>query len=134
MIIPNYFEDIHTLHQGTQPNRAYYIPASIPMDCLVEHREQSDRFQLLNGQWKFRYCESVHDFSEPFLSQTLTAVIGIPSRFPAFGRTTALTSISIPISDILSRRIPPMFPTKIPAVHICGSLPIHPTKRLPRSI
>lgn len=66
MIIPNYFEDIHTLHQGTQPNRAYYIPASIPMDCLVEHREQSDRFQLLNGQWKFRYCESVHDFSERF--------------------------------------------------------------------
>lgn len=66
MIIPNYFEDIHTLHQGIQPNRAYYIPASIPMDCLVEHREQSDRFQLLNGQWKFRYCESVHDFSERF--------------------------------------------------------------------
>ena len=32
MIIPNHFEDIQTLHQGTQPSRAYYIPASGPMD------------------------------------------------------------------------------------------------------
>ena len=28
MIIPHYYEDPHTLHVGTMPNRAYYIPAS----------------------------------------------------------------------------------------------------------
>ena len=27
MIIPHYYEDPHTLHVGTMPNRAYYIPA-----------------------------------------------------------------------------------------------------------
>jgi hypothetical protein len=25
------------------------------MDDLVEHRSHSDRFQLLNGNWKFRF-------------------------------------------------------------------------------
>lgn len=49
MIIPCYYEDPHTLHVGTMPNRAYYIPASRRSDALVEHRETSDRFQLLNG-------------------------------------------------------------------------------------
>ena len=66
MIVPTFYEDLHTLHVGCTPNRAYYIPASQRMDELVEHRENSDRFQLLNGNWKFRYCESVHDFKELF--------------------------------------------------------------------
>ena len=43
MIIPHYYEDPHTLHVGTMPNRAYYIPASQRSDALVEHRETSDR-------------------------------------------------------------------------------------------
>ena len=51
MIIPHYYEDPHTLHVGTMPNRAYYIPASQRSDTLVEHRETSDRFQLLNDSW-----------------------------------------------------------------------------------
>ncbi len=47
MMIPHYYEDPHSLHVGTMPNRAYYIPASRRSDALVEHRETSDRFQLL---------------------------------------------------------------------------------------
>ena len=44
MIVPAYYEDLHTLHLGTMPNRAYYIPASVHREDLVEHRERSDRF------------------------------------------------------------------------------------------
>ena len=69
MIVPAFYEDLHTLHVGCTPNRAYYIPASQRMDELVEHRENSDRFQLLNGNWKFRYCESVHNFKELFYEE-----------------------------------------------------------------
>ena len=47
MIIPAHYEDLHTHHVGTTPNRSYFIPASIRLDDLVEHRENSDRFQLL---------------------------------------------------------------------------------------
>ena len=66
MIIPHYYEDPHTLHVGTMPNRAYYIPASQRSDTLVEHRETSDRFQLLNGSWKFRYYASIYDLQDAF--------------------------------------------------------------------
>ena len=66
MIIPHYYEDPHTLHVGTMPNRAYYIPSSRRSDALVEHRETSDRFQLLNGSWKFRYYASIYDLRDAF--------------------------------------------------------------------
>ena len=66
MIIPNYFEDPGMLHENTLPWRAYYIPASHRMDCLVDARERSDRFQLLNGEWKFRYCENVRELKDSF--------------------------------------------------------------------
>ena len=66
MIIPCYYEDPHTLHVGTMPNRAYYIPASQRSDALVERRETSDRFQLLNGSWKFRYYASIYDLQDAF--------------------------------------------------------------------
>ena len=53
MIVPRYYENLSVLHENTMPARAYYIPASRRMDNLVEHREESDRMQLLNGTWKF---------------------------------------------------------------------------------
>ena len=55
MIVPRYYEDLSILHEGTMPARAYYIPASKRMDHLAEHREESDRIQFLNGNWKFRF-------------------------------------------------------------------------------
>lgn len=73
MIVPAYYEDLHTQSLGTTPNRSYFIPASTRMDDLVEHREHSDRFQLLNGNWKFKYCESIHDFEELFYEQGFDA-------------------------------------------------------------
>lgn len=66
MIIPHYYENPHILHENTMPNRAYYIPASRRMDDLTEHREQSDRMHLLNGNWKFRYYESIYDLKDRF--------------------------------------------------------------------
>ena len=38
MIVPKYFEDLNVLHKNTMPNRAYYIPASVPMDLQPETR------------------------------------------------------------------------------------------------
>ena len=66
MIVPHYYEDPHILHENTMPNRAYFIPASRRRDDLAEHRENSDRFQLLNGNWRFRYYHSIYDLQEPF--------------------------------------------------------------------
>ena len=66
MIIPRHFEDLNVLCENTLQERSYFIPASRKMDDLVEHRNHSDRFQLLNGNWKFRYFPSVEDVTEEF--------------------------------------------------------------------
>ena len=66
MIVPRYYEDLEILHDNTMPARAYYIPASKKMDDLIEHRETSDRFQLLDKNWKFQYFESIYDVKDRF--------------------------------------------------------------------
>ncbi len=66
MKIPRHYEDLKVLHENTMPARAYYIPASVWMDNLTERREESDRVQMLNGEWRFRYCRSIHKMNEDF--------------------------------------------------------------------
>ena len=69
MIVPRYYENLSILHENTMPARAYYIPASKRMDNLVEHREESDRVQLLNGTWKFQYFNSIYDIQDSFFEK-----------------------------------------------------------------
>ena len=69
MIVPRYYENLSVLHENTMPARAYYIPASKRMDDLVEHREESDRMQLLNGTWKFQYFNSIYDIQDSFFEK-----------------------------------------------------------------
>ena len=66
MLVPRFYEDLNVMHDKTMPARTYYIPASVRMNDLVEHRERSDRFQLLNGEWKFQYYNSIYDITESF--------------------------------------------------------------------
>ncbi len=66
MIVPRYYEDLNMLHDNTLPARSYYIPASERRNDLVENREHSDRFQLLNGEWDFKYFESIYDVTDAF--------------------------------------------------------------------
>ena len=69
MVVPAHFENLQVLHENTMPNRAYYIPASVKRDDLVEHRENSDRFQLLSGDWGFRYYPSVRELTDRFFEE-----------------------------------------------------------------
>ena len=66
MIVPRYYENLKVLHENTMPNRCYYIPSSKNVKTYVHDREKSDRFQLLNDQWRFRYYESIYDLQEEF--------------------------------------------------------------------
>ena len=117
MIVPAYYEDLHTHHLGTTPNRSYFIPASIRMDDLVEHRERSDRFQLLNGDWKFKYCESIHAFDDQFYEQGFDASawdsIPVPSVWQNHGYDQhQYTNIRYPF---------PVDPPYVPVDNPCGA-------------
>lgn len=84
MIIPRHYEDLQVLRGNTMASRAYYIPASRRMDTLVERREDSDRMQLLNGQWQFAYYASIYDLEDRRVAQARcgpggSLVLDIPS-------------------------------------------------------
>lgn len=69
MIVPRHYENLNILHENNMPNRCYYIPASKHLNTLVEHREDSDRFSLLNGQWKFHYYNSIYELEDAFYEE-----------------------------------------------------------------
>ncbi len=117
MIIPKHYEDLNVLHENTMPPRAYYIPASNPMDTLVEHREDSDRFQLLNGSWKFRYYESIYDVKEMFFADGYDCSdydeIPVPGVWQMHGYDThQYTNIRYPF---------PFDPPYVPYKNPCGT-------------
>ncbi len=76
MIVPRHYEDLNVLHENTMPDRAYYIPSGTRKGDLVEHREQSDRFHLLNGSWDFHYYDSIYDLKDAFYREDYKAVNG----------------------------------------------------------
>ena len=72
MIVPRHYENLEVLHENTMPSRAYYIPSDRRQQDLVEHRENSSRFMLLNGEWDFRYYDSIYDLKEKFYQEDMT--------------------------------------------------------------
>ena len=117
MIVPRYYEDLSVLHENTMPARAYFIPASKRMDNLVEHREESDRMQLLNGTWKFQYFNSIYDVQEPFFEKDYETEnfdeIQVPSVWQMAGYDThQYTNIRYPF---------PFDPPYVPQDISCGT-------------
>lgn len=105
MIVPRYYENLSVLHENTMPARAYYIPASRRMDNLVEHREESDRMQLLNGTWKFQYFNSIYDIKDSFFEKNYDTEILMRFRFQVYGRWLDMIHTSIQTSGIHFRLI-----------------------------
>lgn len=132
MIIPRYYEDLDFLHEHTMPPRAYYIPASHRMEDLVEHREASDRVQMLNGMWKFRYFESIYDVRDAFMRAVM--IRRILMRFPCLvsGRWQAMTRISTRISAIHFRLIRRMCRRIFRVVRMCIRFLMRRMRRLRR--
>ena len=53
-----YHRQLESIHVNTMEPRAYFIPFAMP-ECKGKAREESDRFQLLNGEWDFRFIPDV---------------------------------------------------------------------------
>lgn len=121
MIVPKHYENLSVLHEGTMPDRAYYIPAGRRMECLVENREASDRLTMLNGKWKFRYFESIYDLKEAFYLPDFDVVgegsgfeeIPVPGVWQNFGYDChQYTNIKYPF---------PVDPPYVPHENPCGA-------------
>ena len=133
MIVPRYYEDLSVLHENTMPARAYFIPASKRMDNLVEHREESDRMQLLNGTWKFQYFNSIYDVQDPFFEKDYDTEnfdeIQVPSVWQMAGYDThQYTNIRYPFPFD-----PPYVPQDIPCGTYAHTFVYHKDENAPKA-
>ncbi len=117
MIIPKYYENLNVLHENTMPYRAYYMPASKEMGPLVHDREKSDRMQLLNDTWKFKFYESIYNLQEAFYKEETSVEeyddIPVPGIWQNFGYDShQYTNVRYPI---------PLDPPYVPQENPCGA-------------
>ena len=134
MIVPRYYENLNVLHESTMPARAYYIPASKRMDNLMEHREESDRMQLLNGTWKFQYYNSIYDIQESFFEKDYDTEkfdeIQVPSVWQMEGYDThQYTNIRYPFPFD-----PPYVPQDIPCGAYVHTFVYHKDENAPKAL
>ncbi|MBD3949116.1 glycoside hydrolase family 2 [Tuanshanicoccus lijuaniae] len=67
MLIPNYFEDLTTLHVNTLPRKNYYIPYDNPNNFKhLPQRLDSAYFHSLNGTWDFHYFDNVRLINQAY--------------------------------------------------------------------
>lgn len=117
MIVENYYENPHILHENTMPDRSYYVPASVNCDEFTLEREKSDRFLLLNGQWSFKYYKSIYDVRDKFFlssfDKTRFDYIKVPSTWQSEGYDShQYTNVRYPI---------PFDPPYVPNDNPCGA-------------
>ena len=104
-----YHENLQELHIGTLQNHCYFIPFEKSQNPFA-NREESLRFELLNGEWKFRYVESIIDLEDDFVSVKTDTTIPVPSNWQLHGYDTAqYTNVCYPIPYD-----PPYVPDDIP--------------------
>lgn len=79
-----YHEDPQTLHVGTLPRHCYFIPFAPGGDAFAA-RESSPRFELLNGEWDFRYYDSIVDLEDDFTALPGAEKMPVPSNWQLHG-------------------------------------------------
>ena len=117
MIIPKHYENLKIMHENIMPPRAYYIPASKNMGTLVYDREKSDRIQMLNGEWKFKYFNSIYDLQDKFYETGYQAdgfeIVDVPGVWQNYGYDChQYTNVRYPI---------PVDPPYVPQENPCGA-------------
>lgn len=116
MIIPTYYEDLHTLHVNTLPNRSYFIPYGTAKDAMQKPREESDRLTMLSGEWQFRYFESIYDVDTPYWESSDLLEEFAPIRVPSTWQTEGYDR-----HQYTNTRYPfPFDPPYVPADNPCG--------------
>lgn len=104
-----YHEDPQQLHINTLDKHCYFIPFGKEQDPF-DNREDSSRFELLNGEWDFRYYDSIVDIEDDFISVPFDKKIPVPSNWQLHGYDKPqYTNVCYPIPFD-----PPYVPDDIP--------------------
>lgn len=115
MNFSSYYEtlDAARIHYGENQPHAYFIPFDRDQDATICRRE-SRRFQLLNGNWEFKYYPSVRDFTQSFdpMTEPLDRKMPVPGVWQMNGLDQIqYTNVRFPF---------PYDPPYVPADNPCG--------------
>jgi len=92
-----YHENMDALHINTMDRHAYFIPFAKGQNPF-ENRELSENFELLNGEWDFRYYDSIIDLEDDFLKVRAEKKISVPSNWQLCGYDKPqYTNVAYPI-------------------------------------
>lgn len=104
-----FHEDTEKLHIGTLPDHAYFIPFAKGQNPFDE-REKSELIEFLNGEWGFKYYESIIFLDDDFINMSFTEKITVPSNWQLHGYDKPqYTNVVYPIPFD-----PPYVPDNIP--------------------
>lgn len=104
-----YHEDTQALHIGTLDKHCYFVPFAKGQDPF-EDRKNSQRMELLNGNWGFRYYDSIIDLEDDFIHEKFENTIPVPSNWQLYGyEKPQYTNVCYPIPFD-----PPFVPDDIP--------------------
>lgn len=91
-----YHEDPQTLHVNTLSKHCYFIPFAPGQSNSA--REDSSRLEMLNGEWDFRYYNSVIDLEDDFTALQGDVKIPVPANWQLHGfDRPQYTNINYPI-------------------------------------
>lgn len=104
-----FHENPQQLHIGTLDKHCYFIPFAKEQNPF-DDREKSNRFELLNGEWDFKYYDSIIDMEDNFADTGFSEKIKVPSNWQLFGYDKPqYTNVCYPIPFD-----PPFVPDDIP--------------------
>ena len=63
--LPNYHENLSTLHVGCERPHAYFIPFANKETAASGVRDESPYFKTLIGEWNFKFFPSVSEIADP---------------------------------------------------------------------
>lgn len=92
-----YHENPEMLHVNTLARHSYFIPFAKGQDPFAK-REESESLELLNGDWNFRYFDSILDLEDDFLQVESEKTIPVPSNWQLYGYDKPqYTNVAYPI-------------------------------------
>lgn len=104
-----FHENPEQLHIGTLPDHAFFVPFAKGQDPFGE-RDSSDRIEILNGEWDFKYYDSIISLDDDFIKMPFSEEISVPSNWQLHGYDKAqYTNVVYPIPFD-----PPYVPDNIP--------------------
>lgn len=120
MKIENYYENPQITSVNAMRDRAYFVPFPAQSDVIGKYREESENFQLLSGNWKFRIYDNITSvngrFIEPGFEDSGFDTVKVPSVWQCLGydrHQYANTRYPIPYD-------PPFVPSQNPCgAYIC---------------